>query len=215
MKPVKQRVPIDGPAGIIEVEIDSPGEPRGLALVCHPHPLFGGDNGNKVVTTLAGAFVRLGYAALRPNFRGVGESGGRHDGGRGETGDMLAVLDEARRIFGELPVALAGYSFGAYVQTRVAEALAGSGQPARRLALVGAATGRIGSDLDYTARPVAKDTLVIHGSADTTVPLSNVLAWAEPQELPVIVIPGADHFFHRRLHVIRDIVLRAWAPGMG
>jgi alpha/beta superfamily hydrolase len=128
---------------------------------------------------------------------------------------MLVVLDEVRRIFGELPVALAGYSFGAYVQTRVAEALAGSGQPAQRLALVGTATGRIESDLDYAARPAAKDTLVIHGSADTTVPLSNVLAWAEPLELPVIVIPGADHFFHRRLHVIRDIVLRAWGPGIG
>jgi alpha/beta superfamily hydrolase len=210
MKPAHQRVHIDGPAGIIEVDIESPDEPRALALVCHPHPFFGGNNGNKVVTTLSGAFARLGHAALRPNFRGVGKSGGRYDGGRGESEDMRVVLDEARRIFGELPVALAGYSFGAYVQTRVAEALAESGQPARRLALVGAAIGRV-ADADYAARPVAPDTLVIHGSADTTVPLSNVLAWAEAQELPVTVIPGADHFFHRRLHVIRDIILRAWA----
>jgi alpha/beta superfamily hydrolase len=147
---------------------------------------------------------------LRPNFRGVGESAGRYDFGLGETGDMLAVLDEARRIFGELPVTLACYSFGAYVQTRGAEALAGSGQPARRLALVGIATGRVGN-ADFAARPVAKDALVIHGSEDATVPLSNVLAWAEAQELPITVIPGADHFVHRRLHVIRDIILRAWA----
>jgi alpha/beta superfamily hydrolase len=208
MKPASQRAFIDGPAGIIETRIESPAEPCALALVCHPHPLFGGNNENKVAATLAGAFVRLGCAVLRPNFRGVGKSGGRHDGGRGETEDMLIVLDEARRIFGELPVTLAGYSFGAYVQTRVAEALAGSGQPARRLALVGLAAGRV-EDADYAARPVAGDALVIHGSADATVPLANVLAWAEPLELPVIVIPGADHFFHRRLHLIREIILRA------
>jgi alpha/beta superfamily hydrolase len=212
MRPTEQLLPIDGPAGIIETQVESPAEPQGLALVCHPHPLFGGSNENKVVTTLAGAFVRLGYVALRPNFRGVGASGGQHDNGDGETEDMLIVLDEARRIFGELPVVLAGYSFGAYVQTRVAEALAESGQPAQRLALVGTAAGHVEGARQYAARAVAKDTLVIHGSADTTVPLNNVLAWAEPLELPIIVIPGADHFFHRRLHIIRDIILRAWTP---
>jgi alpha/beta superfamily hydrolase len=211
MRPIEQLIPIDGPAGIIETRIESPAEPRGVALVCHPHPLFGGNNDNKVVHTLASTFIRLGYVALRPNFRGVGVSGGEHDEGRGETEDMLIVLDEARRIFGELPIILAGYSFGAYVQTRVAEALAESGQPARRLALVGTAVGAIdGVARQYATRPVAGDALIIHGAADTTVPLNNVLAWAEPLELPVIVIPGADHFFHRRLHLIRDILLRAW-----
>jgi alpha/beta superfamily hydrolase len=210
MKPNERLLLIDGPAGAIEIKVESPAEPCGLALVCHHHPLFGGSNENKVVQTLASTFVRLGHAVLRPNFRGVGASGGEHDHGRGETEDTLIVLDEARRIFGELPVILAGYSFGAYVQTRVAEALAGSGQPAQRLVLVGTATGHVeGTPRPYAARPVASDTLVIHGSADTTVPLSNVLAWAEAIELPVIVIPGADHFFHRRLHIIRDIVLRA------
>lgn len=199
-----------GPAGIIETRIESPAEPRGIALVCHPHPLFGGSNTNKVVHTLASTFVRLGYAAVRPNFRGVGESGGQHDEGRGETEDMLIVLDEARRIFGELPIVLAGFSFGAYVQTRVADALAESGQPAQRLVLVGTAAGHVEGARRYATRAVARDTLVIHGSADTTVPLDNVLAWAEPLELPVVVIPGADHFFHRRLHIIRDIILCAW-----
>ena len=210
MKPAEQLLHLAGPAGIIETRIESPAEPRGIALVCHPHPLFGGSNTNKVVHTLASTFVRLGYAAVRPNFRGVGESGGQHDEGRGETEDMLIVLDEARRIFGELPIVLAGFSFGAYVQTRVADALAESGQPAQRLVLVGTAAGHVEGARRYATRAVARDTLVIHGSADTTVPLDNVLAWAEPLELPVVVVPGADHFFHRRLHIIRDIILRAW-----
>lgn len=210
MKPVEQLLHIDGQAGIIETKLESPVDPRGIALICHPHPLFGGTRENKVVHTLASTFVRLGYAVLRPNFRGVGASDGNHDEGRGETADMLAVLDEARRVFGELPVVLAGFSFGAYVQTRVAEALADSGQPAQRLVLVGTAAGHVEGARQYATRAVAKDTLVIHGAADITVPLANVLAWAEPLELPVIVVPGADHFFHRRLHIIRDIILRAW-----
>ena len=211
MKPSVQILPIDGPAGTIETKVESPPEPSGVALICHPHPLFGGTNDNKVVHTLASTFIRLGYAALRPNFRGVGASAGVHDDGHGETEDMLAVLDESRRIFGELPVVLAGFSFGAYVQTRVAQTLAESGQAAQRLVLVGTATGHVEGARQYATRAVAKDTLVIHGSADTTVPLANVLAWAEPLELPVVVVPGADHFFHRRLHLIRDIILRAWS----
>ena len=211
MKPSVQILPIDGPAGMIETKVESPQEPRGIALICHPHPLFGGTNDNKVVHTLASTFIRLGYAALRPNFRGVGASAGVHDDGRGETDDMLAVLDEARRIFGELPVVLAGFSFGAYVQTRVAQTLAESGQAAQQLVLVGTAAGHVEGARQYATRAVAKDPLAIQGAADTTVPLANVLAWAEPLELPVVVVPGADHFFHRRLHLFRDIILRAWS----
>ncbi len=211
MRPVEQLVQLRGPAGMIETLIESPAEPRGIALVCHPHPLFGGSNQNKVTHTLASTFVRLGYAALRPNFRGVGSSEGRHDGGNGETEDMLIVLDEARRIFGELPVALAGFSFGACVQTRVAEVMGKSGQSVERMVLVGMATGHVDGAGQYTAHSVPKDTLIIHGSADTTVALDNVLSWAEPFDLPVTVIPGADHFFHRRLHLIRNLVLHAWA----
>ena len=210
MKPIAQKRHIDGPTGTIETIVESPENPCGIALVCHPHPLFGGTNENKVVHTLASTFTRLGYAVLRPNFRGVGASQGAHDDGQGETEDMMVILDEARHIFGELPVVLAGFSFGAYVQTRVAQALADSGQPAQRVVLVGTAAGHVEGARRYSTRGVTKDALVIHGSADTTVPLANVLAWAEPLELPVVVIPGADHFFHRRLHVIRDIILRAW-----
>ena len=212
-----EKFTLTGAAGAIEALRDQPSldgglsAPRGVAVITHPHPLFGGTNDNKVVHTLASTFIRLGYAALRPNFRGVGASAGVHDDGGGETDDMLAVLDEARRIFGELPVVLAGFSFGAYVQTRVAQTLAESGQAAQRLVLVGTAAGHVEGARQYATRAVAKDTLVIHGAADTTVPLANVLAWAEPLELPVVVVPGADHFFHRRLHLIRDIILRAWS----
>ena len=201
---------IDGPVGAIETLVENPGAPRGIALVCHPHPLFGGANTNKVTHALARTFTRMDYVSLRPNFRGVGGSAGKHDEGRGETEDMLAVLAEARRRFGDLPVALAGFSFGAYVQTRVAQALAEAGHPAQRLVLVGTAAGHVEGARKYETRAVASDTIVIHGARDDTVPLANVLSWAEPLELPVIVVPGADHFFHRRLHVIRDIVTRAW-----
>jgi alpha/beta superfamily hydrolase len=123
---------------------------------------------------------------------------------------MLAILAEAKRRYGDLPVALAGFSFGAYVQTRVAQALAEANHPAQRLVLVGTAAGHVEGARQYAAKAVAHDTIVIHGSVDQTVPLANVLAWAEPLDLPVIVVPGADHFFHRRLHLIRDIVTRAW-----
>ena len=210
MKPSAETVLIDGPAGTIELIVDNPGAPRGIALVCHPHPLFGGTNTNKVTQTLARTFAALGYVALRPNFRGVGQSAGTHDDGRGECEDMLVVIDEAKRRFGDLPVALAGFSFGAYVQTRVAQALAEANHPAQRLVLVGTAAGHVEGARQYAAKAVAADTIVIHGAVDTTVPLANVLAWAEPLELPVTVIAGADHFFHRRLQLIRDIVTRAW-----
>ena len=210
MKLIEEKIHFDGPAGTIELIVENPGAARGIALICHPHPLFGGTNGNKVVQTLARTFAQLGYVALRPNFRGIGASSGTHDDGQGETDDMLAVLAEAKRRYGDLPVALAGFSFGAYVQTRVAQALAEAAHPAQRLVLVGTAAGHIEGARQYATRAVASDTIVIHGAVDETVPLANVLAWAEPLNLPVIVIPGADHFFHRRLNIIRDIVTRAW-----
>lgn len=212
MKLNAEQLSFDGPAGRIELIVENPGTPRGIALVCHPHPLFGGTNSNKVVQTLARTFTDLGYVALRPNFRGVGASAGSHDDGVGERADMLAVLAEAARRYGDLPVVLAGFSFGAYVQTHVAQALAVAGRPAERLVLVGTASGHVEGARQYAAQAVAADTIVIHGALDETVPLANVLAWAEPLDPPVVVIPGADHFFHRRLHLIRAIVTRAWRP---
>ncbi len=210
MRVVEEKIFVDGPVGKIEVIMENPGAPKGIALIAHPHPIGGGANTNKVAYTLAKTFVHLGYAAFRPNFRGVGGTEGEHDEGIGETDDLLAVLQDAKCRCGDLPVALAGFSFGAYCQTRVAKRLVEAGHPAQRLVLVGTAAGFVEGTRNYDTESVPADTILIHGSADETVPLDNVFAWAQPQDLSVVVVPGADHFFHRRLHNIRDIITRAW-----
>jgi alpha/beta superfamily hydrolase len=210
--PATETALINGPDGPIELIIDTPDQVRGIALVCHPHPLFHGANTNKVAHTLARAFRDLGYAALRPNFRGVGKSVGSHDNGGAETEDMLSVIAWAQSRWGGLPLALGGFSFGAYVQTRVAARLADSITPPGRIVLVGTAAGEVTGARSYTTLPVPKDSLIIHGERDETVALANVMEWAEPQELPVVVVPGADHFFHGKLHIIRSIIERAWRP---
>jgi uncharacterized protein len=203
-----ERVFLTGAEGRIETVIDSPSAPdapRGIALVAHPHPLYGGTLDNKVVQTLARTFVELGWVAVRPNFRGAGASEGMHDRGEGETEDMIAVARQASERYPGLPLALAGFSFGAYVQTRVARRVA-----VRRLVLVAPPSGLVGDERSYATEDVPADTIVIHGEQDETVPLAQVFDWARPQELPIVVIPGADHFFHRRLHLIRNIVKGAW-----
>jgi len=203
MRASTRRITVPGPVGRIECAIDVPSAtPRGVALVAHPHPLHGGTLDNKVVQTLARTFVDLGYASVRPNFRGVGASEGEHDAGAGEVDDLAAALAHAQAEFGAAPAVLAGFSFGAAVQIELAQRL----EPGRivRIVLVGVAVGRL-------AAPAApKGTLVIHGERDETVPLGAVLDWARPQDLPIVVVPGADHFFHRRLHSLRDIVRGAW-----
>jgi alpha/beta superfamily hydrolase len=196
-----ERLIVDGPAGDIEVVIDAPSAaPRGIALVCHPHPLQGGTLDNKVAHTLAKTFHAMGYVATRFNFRGVGRSAGAFDEGNGETDDALAVLQHVRARFGEtLPVALAGFSFGSFVQTRVAEKVQSEG-----LVLVGPAVNR------FALQRVPDGTIVVHGEEDDVVPLADVLAWARPQELPVVVFPGCGHFFHGRLLQLARIVKALW-----
>jgi alpha/beta superfamily hydrolase len=200
---------IEGPAGRIEVALDRPEHPAlGVAFIGHPHPLYGGTLDNKVAATLARAFVALGWLAVRPNFRGAGRSEGAHDEGRGETQDFLHLIATAPTWLGagtaaELPRALAGFSFGSYVAARAARTLAAQHHPVRHLVLVGCAAGK------WPMPEVRADTLVIHGEMDETIPLRDVLDWARPQDLPVVVLPGADHFFHRRLTTLRRLVVQS------
>ena len=193
-----ERLMIPGAAGHIEVDVNDPATGRrGVALIAHPNPVQGGTKDNKVVTTLAKAFYHLGYVAARPNFRGVGKSEGQHDEGRGETEDLLTVAEHLRKRYGDIPLVLAGFSFGSFVQTRVAKRVT-----AKRLVLVGPAVNR------FPAESVRVDTLVIHGEKDDVVPLETVLDWARPQQLPVLVVPGGEHFFHGRLTLLAQIVVR-------
>ena len=192
MRASTRREYIAGPVGRIECAVDAPDGPAsGIALIAHPHPLYGGTLDNKVVQTLARAFVELGYESWRPNFRGVGETEGTHDEGRGELEDMAAIVAHLK----PERLALAGFSFGAGVQALLSQRVT-----AEKLVLIGVAVTR------FQLPPVAPGTLVIHGEKDDTVPLSAVLDWARPQDLPVVLIPGADHFFHRKLHILRGLV---------
>ena len=196
----ERRSSIAGPAGTLEVAFNVPeGALRGIALIAHPHPLQGGTLDNKVVQTLAKTFAALGYAAVRFNFRGVGLSEGQFDDGIGETDDALAALAAAKLEFGELPVALAGFSFGSYVQTRVAHVIT-----AERLVLIGPAVKR------FPIEVVPPDTIVIHGEEDDVVALADVLAWARPQQLPIMVFPGCGHFFHGRLPQLQRVITGMW-----
>jgi len=222
-------IQIEGIVGAIEISIDLPDElksdpafvVRGLALVAHPHPLMGGTMDNKVAQTMARAFNQLGYVSVRPNFRGVGGTAGVHDEGAGELEDLLHVTNWMRTpsswaqfegatnqvwVSGSntLPLVVSGFSFGSFVASHLVQRLIDLGRSAERLVMVGSAAGK------WILAPVPTDTILIHGELDETIPLINVFDWARPQELTVQVVPGADHFFHRRLHCIRNIITGAW-----
>lgn len=199
-----QRSFCDGPAGRLECAIDlPPAAPVGVAVICHPHPQHGGTLDNKVAQTLARAAVQLGHRAVRFNFRGVGQSQGTWDEGRGEVDDALAVIAQHREA--GLPLLLAGFSFGAYVAAQAASQLPEDAKP-QRLALVGPSTQR------QRMAPVPSDTVVVHGESDEVVPLSATLDWARPQALPVIVFPGVGHFFHGQLTLLKNVLVRQLQP---
>ncbi len=210
------RATIPGAAGAIEIAAHIPEAPGAIAVIAHPHPLFGGTMENKVVTTLTRAFVESGAATFRFNFRGVGGSEGEHDEGRGEAEDMLRVVAHAREIAGAaLPLKLAGFSFGGAVATRASGKLEFA-----QLVLVAPGFRRITGhgmgeapdpadpNLGAPGRHTVANTVVVHGDLDETVPLSDSISWAAPREVPVVVVPGGEHFFHRKLHVLREIVAR-------
>ncbi len=207
MNPATRTQLIEGPAGAIDVAVDLPaGEIRAIAVVAHPHPLYGGTRDNKVVQTLARALLATGHMVWRPNFRGVGASAGEHDHGEGETEDLLAVIAAAQSDTrapeaARERLALAGFSFGSFVLSRVVARLSPAQRETLPLVLVGVAAQR------FPVADVPAGTLVIHGEVDDVVPLGAVLNWARPQNLPVVVLPGADHFFHRRLPELKRLVM--------
>jgi uncharacterized protein len=210
-----ERALIEGASGKIEVACTIPGGPNAIAVIAHPHPLFGGTMDNKVVTTLARAFSESGAATFRFNFRGVGASEGTHDEGRGETEDMLLVIEHAKEIAGALPLKIAGFSFGGAVATRASgrvdfAQLVLVAPGFRRITGHGMGEAPDPSDpnLGAPGRHGLANTVIVHGDLDETVPLSDSIAWATPREVPVIVIPGGEHFFHRKLHVLREAVAR-------
>jgi alpha/beta superfamily hydrolase len=214
---------IPGPVGDIDCALDLPpgGRPGAVAVIAHPHPLHGGTRDNKVVQTIVRALLQVGCACWRPNFRGIGATAGAFDEGRGETEDLLAVVahaaddESARHLVAPAPLYLAGFSFGSFVQAQVAQRLLAAGQAARDeetapgarfhlepMILVGTAASR------FPVPPVGPDAVVIHGESDDVVPLAAVMDWARPQNLPVVVLPGAGHFFHGRLTQVKSLILR-------
>lgn len=202
-----ERLTLAGGAGVVEALRDVPqlvdGQvSKGVAIIAHPHPLFGGTMDNKVVQTLARAFVQCGYTAVRFNFRGVGASAGEYDAGKAELQDLLAVVQQ---VAPSGPIALAGFSFGAFVTSHALATLWPEGR-VEKAVLVGTAASR------FDVAPVPPEahdrTLVIHGEADDTVELSSVMDWARPQILPVTVIPQVGHFFHGQLPLLKNLVVR-------
>ncbi len=205
MNAATQRLMLQGGAGAVEALRDEPvgGQPvRGVAVIAHPHPLYAGTMDNKVVQTMARAFVQSGFAAVRFNFRGVGASAGTHDEGRGESEDLLAVLEQ---VAPHGPVALAGFSFGAFVAGRALQTLWSARKP-ERVVLVGTAVSRF--DVPALPAQAHERTLVLHGEKDDTVPFADVLDWARPQALPITVLPGGGHFFHGQLPLLKSLVMR-------
>ena len=213
MNSATESIGLKGPAGYLEGLCDVPaGMPiKGTAVICHPHPLFGGTMQNKVVQTLAKAFVQNGWRAIRFNFRGVGGSEGVYDEGRGELEDLMHVIAQSQSLAlqGSAPtgsaLALAGFSFGAFVASQAVAQMADNPN-LDKVVLVGTAAS------NFSVAPVPQElhekTLVVHGEVDDTVPLSSVMDWARPQSLPVTVIPGVAHFFHGQLPLLRNLVSR-------
>ena len=192
---------ISGTSGKLECVLDLPkNAPLGIVLIAHPHPLYGGAMDNKVVQTLARTFAGLGYASVRMNFRGVGKSEGSHDNGYGEADDMALLLEHMKNKYPNLPVVLAGYSFGTYVLMLLQKRLATKNEIVERMVLVAATAGK------WAVDSISVNSILIHGEHDELIPLNDVLNWVRPQDIPVIVIPGGDHFFNHKLHHLKNII---------
>ncbi len=202
LKPINQ-LHIPGPVGILEtIYLPAQGRERGVAVINHPNPLQGGTNTNKVIQTVAKALSILGFHCYLPNLRGVGNSEGSHDYGRGEADDCIAVIDYARAKHPEAALlAISGFSFGGYVSLFAAQR-----REPDLLLLVAPAVNHY--ENREPAAPDASKTLLVHGETDEIVGLEKAFKWAAPQDIPVLVLPGSSHFFHGKLIVLRETLLR-------
>lgn len=197
----------DGETGVIDCAIDWPAAPAlGWALVLHPNPAQGGTRDNKVVTTIARACVQRGLAAVRPNFRGIGQSAGSFDQGRGETNDMELLVEQFQGRYPDLATGLwvlGGFSFGTCIGAQLYARTKANAKPLPQLVIwAGSAV------LRFQHGPVdaPADALVIHGENDDVVPLEEVMRWARPIDMPVVVVPNTGHFFHGKLLILRELV---------
>ena len=202
--PRAQPLSIAGPAGPIEALLEDPQvEPRvGFGVVCHPHPLYGGTMTNKVVHTVARSLQEQGMPTVRFNYRGVGQSAGQYDEGRGETADALAVVAWGRERWPGVPLTLAGFSFGSMVALLATPAA----QPAELITVAPAVANARFSAVERPACP----WLIIQGTADEVVDYAQVEAFAARFAPPpaLRLLPGVDHFFNGRLPELRDVVLQ-------
>ncbi|WP_433601868.1 alpha/beta hydrolase [Candidatus Profftella armatura] len=195
---------INGSVGILHCAINFPSsikllKLKGVVLIAHPHPLFGGTMDNKVVQTLVRVMLSLGYISIRMNFRGVGASSGTYDSGNGETDDMEILLRYIQKKYPYLPIILAGFSFGTFVQAKLQKRL-DKEISIKILILISVAVKK------WLIPEVPKNTIIIHGELDEIIPLKDVFLWANPLDIPVVVIPGGGHFFHKKLHHIKNII---------
>lgn len=205
MQKKQEHLFLAGQAGSIECVIDYPNhissdQAKGVALVCHPHPLFGGAFDNKVTQTFARCLASQGYFVLRPNFRGVGKSVGQHDNGVGELADMQLLVKWLQQ---EAPVdalardtlALAGFSFGSFIVSQLAQTF-----QTEKLMLAGAPPSR------WNMPQLPAHAFLIHGEKDDVAPLSDVLAWLEHQHLALHVVPNCDHYFNGKLLILKHYI---------
>ncbi|MES2998008.1 MAG: alpha/beta fold hydrolase [Pseudomonadota bacterium] len=200
---------LEGPIGQLEVLTTTPESPRNppvIAVICHPHPLFGGNLNNKVIYTLARSFQIMGLRTLRFNFRGVGKSQGQYDHGNGETDDLLTLLQWLKITCPDHAIWLAGFSFGAYVAARSAKKW-----PVEQIVCI---APPIENFPFTTLHPFPCPWLLIQGDKDEIVSPTAVFSWIESLETNsphLIIIKGASHFFHGHLIELREHLIAALA----
>ncbi|AGF49388.1 putative alpha/beta superfamily hydrolase [Candidatus Kinetoplastibacterium galatii TCC219] len=203
-----EKICFRGESGNIDCVIEWPlDDIIGLALVLHPHSLYGGSRDNKIITTVARECVNKGMVSIRPNFRGVGESDGIFGNAIGETEDMIALLSQIQISYpklSKLPIMLAGFSFGSAVAAQVYSSLLDNDNYClyKSLILIGSAVHRF----EFKKVSLPENSLVIHGEDDEVVPFNELLEWIRPKSLPIVMIPSCTHFFHGKLLILRRLV---------